>query len=186
MSLSPIKGLKRVPTIGKLRFRHRPDGSTTAKVGEIADLVSSEETDLARKLGNDAEARRLAKRVLKLQTVYPTSSIPELITFDWLEKSGTRFTFQPHLFGGRSTNGGLVPDFVVEAGGLINVWQVQGTYWHSRFGDRQRDETAKLRFVGAEFGGQRIKLVLDLWEDAIYQKRPQVFQYALVGLELPR
>ena len=185
--LGKLPGLKRLPKFGKLKMKRSIRGpGSMRRVGEILDLVPEEEKNLIRRLGGDSEARRLAKRIIKYKGVYPTASYPELITYDWLDENGVRFIFQAHLFGGRSLRGGLVPDFLIQRGGFLTVWQIQGVYWHSQFGSRQRDDNAKLRYLGQEFNGNRINSVLNIWEDDIYEKRPQVFLWAMSGLELIR
>ena len=156
------------------------------RVGEIENLTNEEENLLTRRLGGRPADAKLAKRIIRYKGVYPTASYPELVTFDWLDSQGVKFTFQAHLFGGRSTKGGLVPDFVVQHGGFAHVWQVQGVYWHSQLGNRTKDEISSIRYIGQEFGGNRISKVINLWEDDIYQKRPQIFLWALSGLELSR
>ena len=126
----------------------------------------------------------LAKRVQKLQAKYPVGSVPELIVLDWLTRNGWQHLYQHALFGGRSLRGGLLPDFVVFTGGSASAWQVQGEYWHSTKLKGDADRIANLRMLGQEVDGSRIETVVEMWEDDIYRKRPQIFYMALAGIGL--
>lgn len=126
----------------------------------------------------------LAKRVQKLQAKHPVGSVPELIVLDWLVRNGWQHLYQHALFGGRSLRGGLLPDFVVFTGGSASVWQVQGEYWHSTKLKGDKDQVANLRMLGQVVDGNRIETVVELWEDDIYRKRPQIFYMALAGIGL--
>lgn len=66
------------------------------------------------------------------------------------------------------------------------AWLVQGEYWHSLREVAESDATDKIRLLGTVFHGVRIDIVLDLWEQRIYKDRPEVFELALVGIELGR
>lgn len=132
---------------------------------------------------------KTAKRCRTLQDRFPTATLPELVTYDFLQQKNIRFDFQPALFGGRNVRGGVVPDFMVYRGGGGVAWLIQGDYFHgqqfqAKFGQVGRDRAAKLRLVGKSFNGVEIKAVISLWEEDIYSKRPQVFEYALNGIEL--
>lgn len=115
-----------------------------------------------------------------------SGTVPELIAYDWLQRNSYPFTFQAELYGGRATAGGLLPDFVVETGaGVGMAWQIQGEYWHGKSGDKKvSDAEAAMRLVGQVVGGVRIEKVIYLWESDLYEKRPQVFQYAVAGISL--
>ncbi len=126
----------------------------------------------------------LAKRVQRLQAKHPVGSVPELIVLDWLERNNWQHIYQHSLFGGRSLRGGLLPDFVVFTGGSAAVWQVQGEYWHSTKLKGDRDRNVNLRMLGQEVDGVRIEAVVEMWEDDIYRKRPQIFYMALAGIGL--
>jgi hypothetical protein len=142
-------------------------------------------TELTRRLGDAA----LAKRIRALQAQYggvSSGTVPELVTYDWLQRSGYRFVFQAELYGGRATAGGILPDFVVETGaGTGMAWNVQGEYWHGKTNEKaQSDAVDALRMIGQVVNGIRIDKVLYLWEQDLYTKRPQVFQYAIAGIGL--
>lgn len=147
---------------------------------EQEDISPEEERrrEIARLVGDDS----LAYRVMKLQNKYPKGTLPELVTMDWLEKQGIGYQYQVHLFGGR--RGGLIPDFVIQNGGQVDAWMIQGKYWHTIHGKREVDAAAKMRMRGADFGSGRIKDVLELWDSRIYKNRPSVFWAALSGQEM--
>lgn len=137
---------------------------------------------LIRRLGGDAA---LAKRILSLSAKYPAGTIPELLCFDWLMKEGLKFDYQVELFGGRRFEGGLVPDFVLYGDRTnADVWQVQGSYWHSISRKGFHDQTTNLRMLGQIIRGATVKRVIELWEDDILLHRPQVFYYALAGISM--
>jgi hypothetical protein len=144
--------------------------------------VDTELTELTRRVGDE----KLAKRVLQLQEQYPTGTVPELITLEWLHRGGWRHIYQAQVAGGRGSAGGLIPDFVVDLGGGRGMaWQIQGEYWHGRSKAKGlRDAEAALRLTGQTVGGIRIEKVINLWERDILERRPQVFQYALAGISL--
>jgi hypothetical protein len=145
--------------------------------------VDIELTELTRKIGDEATA----KRVRGLQAQYPQGTVPELVTMDWLNAGKYRYVYQGQLYGGRGSLGGLLPDFVVATGGGSGMaWQIQGDYWHSkRSVEKQfKDNADNLRLVGQTVGGIRIGKVIPIFEHAIYNQREQVFKMALAGLEL--
>jgi hypothetical protein len=140
-------------------------------------------TELTRKIGDEATA----KRVRGLQMQYPNGTVPELVTMDWLNAGKYRYIYQGQLYGGRSSLGGLLPDFVVATGGGYGMaWQIQGDYWHSkRSVEKQfKDNADNLRLVGQTVGGIRISKVIPVFESDIYARRSTVFQLALAGVSL--
>lgn len=144
-------------------------------------------TDLIRELGDE----KTAKRVRKLQLQFATggtnyATVPELVTMDWLEVNKYHYIFQGQLYGGRARSGGVVPDFVVDMGGGKGmVWAVQGVYWHSKTKEKSFSDAAdNLRMLGQYVGGIRIDKVVELWDDDILHRRPQVFLMALAGIGL--
>lgn len=154
----------------------------TPNDGEDVDTAL---TELTRRLGDAA----LAKRIRVLQAQYggvSSGTVPELVTYDWLQRSGYRFIFQAELYGGRATAGGILPDFIVETGaGSGAAWNIQGEYWHGKTQEKAQSDAAEvLRMIGLVVQGIRIDKVLYLWEQDLYDKRPQVFQYAVAGIAL--
>jgi hypothetical protein len=46
------------------------------------------------------------------------------------------------------------------------------------------DERANILPIGQTLFGYRIEKVIELWENDIYHKRPQVFHLAMAGIEM--
>lgn len=139
-------------------------------------------TALIKRLGGDSS---LAKRILSLQKKFPVGTIPELLVYDWLRKEGLSFDYQVELYGGRGFRGGLIPDFVLYQDGTnADVWQVNGDYWHSISRKGFHDQTSKWRMLGQIINGRTVKRVMELWESDLYLMRPEIFYWALAGLEV--
>lgn len=186
MPANDFKPLPRVGTVGPGFGNLKTVGPTITALEDIpqtvvVDLLTDEEGELIRLLGGD---RQLARRAMRLRGQYPLASFPELITYDWLQQRNLSFTFQAKLFGGRAVRGGVVPDFLLNYGGQGMIWRIQGEYWHTRPGNRNKDLNEKIRLLGSEQNGLRIEHVIDIWEDDVYNKRPQVFHLALAGIGL--
>ncbi len=149
------------------------------------EAVDTGLTELTRRLGDAATAKRVRALQAEMGGV-SSGTVPELVTYDWLKRGGWRFIYQAELYGGRATAGGLLPDFVVETGaGTGMAWQIQGEYWHGKTNEKAvSDAAAALRLLGQVVGGIRIDKVINLWEQDLYTKRPQVFEYALAGISL--
>ena len=182
------QGLGRIKRLGKVgRMKGgTPRLADAGGAGGLAfvDLTPPQERELARRLGDRPQDRRLAKRLLRLQEQFPQSSLPELVVLDWLRRRGVPHTYQGTLLGGRAVRGGLVPDFVVRVGGEAYVWEVQGQYWHTQIGQRSADMAKRMRYLGQVFDGLRITRVVYLWEDDIYRRRPTIFRLAMAGIGL--
>ena len=178
----------------KLRSLPKLKGSTRPKSGALlrptsgSNIFAQKDTELAyvaRILGGDGQAWRVAKRVRELQPQYTNGTIPELITYHWLEEQQIDFVYQATVFGGRAVRGGVLPDFVVIQGGVGAAWQIQGNYWHSKkFNQDESDETARVKLLGSTVGGARVQSVIFVWESRIYSDYPAVFEAAMTGLEL--
>jgi hypothetical protein len=173
--------LKRMPRMPGAKRRKLPD--MTGKAPRIAEREPDALQELIRNLGGRSADVKLAKRVLGMKPEFPAASIPELIVYCWLTDQKIQFSYQAMLFGGRRAKGGLVPDFVVQAGGMGLAWQVQGKYWHRHESAHgQKDSGAEARMLGQVYKGVRISAVVDLWEPKIYNQRPRIFQLALNGI----
>jgi hypothetical protein len=149
------------------------------------NLVDDELTRLAEELGDVA----LAKRILKLKAKFfnaNSGTIPELIVMDWLDRHNFRYEFQFWILGGRALRGGQVLDFVVDVGTRVIIIEPQ-TYWHTRPGNRQRDEAQRLALLGVTIWGKPTKVV-ECWERRLLDKylREPVMQAAVNGVELGR
>lgn len=178
-----VTKLKRMPRMPGGKRRKLPD--MTGAAPKVAEREPDALQELIRDLGGRSADVKLAKRVLAMKPEYPAASIPELIVWCWLTDRKIPFTYQAMLFGGRRAKGGLVPDFVVQYGGMGLAWQVQGEYWHARTAAHgQKDATVTLRLVGTMYHGVRISAVVELWERDIYRMRPRIFQMALAGIGL--
>lgn len=190
MMIRPIGRVgKRFGRVGKRQERAaRPllqeFGSDLPDVSTVRDLEDPQIKELRRKLGDDPQTERLIKRLVALRQREPLASLPELIAYDWLERKQIPFEYQGSAFGGRIFRGGQVPDFVLPQGGQALCWRIQGEYWHSQPGAKERDLAAKLRLLGGTIEGMRVWAVVDVWEDDVYERREQVFRLALAGIGL--
>ena len=92
-------------------------------------------------------------------------TLPERIVWKWLDGEGLSYAPQYTEFGGRSTVGGAVIDFVVWGlAGVPVAIRVQGGYWHGpAFHERTVDDLAQAERLRAQG-----YLVLDLWEQEVY------------------
>lgn len=174
---------KRLPNAFKSKRKNKRFTPPDPPAPEQFNVVDTELRRLERLL-DDPKA---AKRVMSLAKRFPVGTIPELVTYDWLQQQNYPFEYQVSLFGGRRAPAGvgLVPDFVVsfDASRAI-VWQVQGEYWHTRGEKEHTDVSAHVRMLGAIYNGAKIWKVVEIWEDDIYSKRPWVFYSALQGVGL--
>jgi hypothetical protein len=153
------------------------------------DLEASLIGDIARTLGGTTEDHQTAARIRKLQKAgvgngITSGTVPELVVYDYLERMGYEFLFQPAVDGGRGAAGGAVPDFAVNIGGKYTVFLVNGVYWHSRKEISASDEVDKLTILSSTINGLMVERVVELWDETIYKKRPQVFTWGLAGIEL--
>lgn len=164
---------------GTIPFGGRRNKNSPFRESELRlpDLETQEfETNLY-KLGDQA----LAKRVTNLKKQYPDGTLPEMVTMDWLEKSGIRYFYQS-VYGKYGKRGLKLPDFVVDQNGQGLVWEIDGEYFHTK---RKTPETDRLRdaqLLNRVINGVSIRKVVHLRENDIYTKRPQVFLMALAGI----
>lgn len=183
--LSRLRGMGRGGLSG-IKFTKPTGQGHTVPLGNRPDLYPEELNDLWRKLGRTQDDLRLAKRVLKLKLQYPAGTIPELIAMDFLLQEKARFVFQQDFAGGRAALGGLVVDFFIDKGGSGLVWMIQGEYFHSQFPQVQKDAAAKAILLGSYINGRQIKRVVEIWENKIYENRPEVFKFGFEGIEIGR
>lgn len=142
------------------------------------DLVPADVRELARVLGDEA----MARRIVKLQAQFPVASLPELICYDWLRRQDAQFVFQGEYGGGRTLHGGQVPDFVISWGGRGLVWRVQGDYWHTLPGTREKDLGQKMQMMGQYVNGLRVAAIVDVWESDVYRRREHTLRMAMAGI----
>ena len=175
--------MRRLPGARRAAKAKRPE--LTGGDPKIANRADDEVSEFARELGGTTDDYRIAKRVIQdLKPQFPAGSRPELVTYVWLERNNLRFTYQAMLFGGRRQKGGLVPDFVVNAPGGLIAWLVQGEYFHDAMFNDAEDRGVIMRLTGAQFQGQTIRTVVQLWERDILHKRPLIYDQALLGIGL--
>lgn len=171
-----LKRLKRLTRKGRTRL-------PTFDPPPVVRVASDEPQQLdvwTERLGSEKDAKRMAS----LAQQYPTATLPELVTMDWLMRNNYTYEFQVPVFGGRQHGGGGVVDFVVYTGGDASAWAVQGEYWHSQHKMVNRDKSLFLRLLGATIAGFRVTSVIELWEDDVYRRRPLVFFQAIAGMGL--
>lgn len=185
IALKPLKKLRGVGGALKGLSTHKPSVALIpAPLGGVSDDMRDDaQQRIERTLNGDT---KLTKQVMKLMQEFPAASLPEMVTFQWLQREGTTFDYQGKLFGARAVKGGLVPDFVIAtpAGDAV-IWQVQGEYWHSQSVKQGRaDRVNNLRMLGQVIAGLRIRAVVELWEDDIYNRRPLIYYQAMAGYGL--
>jgi len=179
-----IKRLGRVAKMGKVGKRKvitRPvlEGAVTGGGVKQLDLTPEGLKDVERRIG----ATR-ARRVWKLMQKGVVGTLPELCTYEWLERRKLEFEFQSSQLGGRRIRGGAVVDFVISglaAEGLY-VWRIQGIYWHQGGEVEAKDEVQKARLLRLKIGGVPIVAVVDLDEGDVYDDFPAVFEEAEQGI----
>ncbi len=172
---SAMKRLKRAPRHGRTRLPR-------FKAAPVVRPVSDEAQQLdvwTERLGSEEDARRM----ISLAQAYPSATLPELVTLDWLQRNNYNFEFQAPVFGGKRASGGVL-DFLVFNGASAQAWFIQGEYWHSQRRMAERDKTLFLRLLGATISGFRVTAAIELWEDDVYRRRPLVFYQALSGIGL--
>ena len=182
--------LKKLKSIhGLLKMGRQPGSEPREIAGGITDLTPGEVKTIHRQMGGKPSDLKLARQVYTMQQrQFPDATVPELITYIWLTAAHERFDFQGSVRGGRHKRYGLVPDFIIWRGGEGIAWRVQGTYWHNlRYKtdvERSNEASAKLRLLGATISGVRIAKVVDLWEERIYDSRPEIYYLGLNGVEI--
>ena len=181
---SPFKGLSREGWGKK-----KKTGIEKVKMPEgelFEDLVDPTVNEIMRRCGNKPGDMKMAKRVAALyqngSSETGDGTIPELIAYDWLQSRQIQFTYQAWIYGGRSRQGGVIPDFVLEYNGKGMAWLIQGDYWHSKSEVSASDVVDTMKLIGSWFHGIYIEAVVELWEHRIYHDRPQVFEMALLGI----
>jgi len=187
-------GLRKIPNvrdlgaggIGKMLFRTDIERIPPMDGGPQIDLESDELVALIRTLGNNSQAKRLARRVMRLRREFPRGTVPELVAVDWMRRNGHWYVYQAPLLGGRSSKGGAVADIVTQSGGKGIVIRIQGDYWHSLRPQAERDQASKITLIGATYAGLRVDYVIDAWENKLYRNPGYVLSQAMIGVELGR
>lgn len=177
--LKKIRKPSSIRRLGSLDGSRRKQGTEPEYVSRAKhefDTTSDTEDRLAREL----RSRELAKRVVSLQKKHPYGTVPELLTVDYLDKKGERYTYQAQLFGGW-VRGGLIPDFLVHNPSGLLALLINGNYWHPSQGKNEAD---KLRIKAALWEGSEIQNAIIVWESRLMQDRDDTLDAALAGIEL--
>lgn len=145
----------------------------------IPQLTEEQQLDLARILNSE----RLARECLKLMAANGRMSLPEAIVMVYLDRWRYPYLYQESVFGGRNFKGGTVMDFLVDVGGAWVAILVQGNFWHTLEGVRQRDLATKLQVVGQELHGLMVYSAVELWELPLidYTRRERVIRDGTQG-----
>ena len=185
MATMKLGRLAKVGRIGLMSPTKRTAGMDLPVRGgqgvEQLNLVPEQLAVAARRIGE-----KRARRVWKLMEKGVQGTLPELLTYDWLERQKLGFQFQSGQMGGRRTSGGAVVDFIVDglaADGLY-IWRVQGEYWHKGPAVERKDWMQKARLLRLKIGGVPVVEVVDLWENDVYDRYPEVFRRAEMGMGL--
>ena len=154
-----------------------------------AELGDARVREIHRTLGGKSSDYQVAKRVATLEKQMPNGTLPELVTYEWLEGRQVPYTYLAQLFGGHQRIGGVEIDFLIHKGGDALAWQVDGSYFHGRkfqlrFAQEGRDLANDMKLIGATFMGMKIAHVVHLVEEKIYLMRPLIFEMALNGVGL--
>lgn len=167
--LPQLAGLPRIKAKPpELRLRPRSDATTTDLPEEIQQLIP--------KMGE-----RNARTVWKWKRRGLQATAPEILVYEWLTGRKIPFTFQSSQFGGRTFRGGVVHDFMLQVGGGVMVWMVQGMHFHSSASQRQHDQIIKIRTKASRPNGQKVLAVVELWEADLYKNVNRVCREALRG-----
>lgn len=165
--------------------------SRVSRLGGVKRLNTVDTTDPRiitvsyRLCGDRRRTRQIARKYLALLERYPRITLPEAIVYIYLEEMRETFEFQGDVAGGRSQYGGAVIDFYLPLNAII--FRVQGDYWHSLPGARERDLVQKEILEGSVINGRRTTAVVDLWESQLLScRRRRVIKLATIGIEVPR
>jgi hypothetical protein len=188
---------KRRKTFRRYSIRKVPTGTRVGRKDEeafevpehpqVQELGDQREREIHRIIGGQYKE---ARQVYDLELDNPTLTLPEVVTMNWLNAQSVNYVPQAYVMGGRSRQGGQVPDFLVRFGPDWAAWLVQGNWYHSSSFQQQylqegRDLAAKLALEGSRYAGFQIKKVVTLQEEDIYKERPLIFDLAMAGQELP-
>lgn len=173
--LGRIGGTKPALPVGVMRVEGTGGGTRQM------NLLPEQVRVWARRIGD-----KRAKEVWRLTRAGVQGTLPELLTYAWLQRRNIAFEFQTAALGGRQTHGGAVLDFLVSglsSNGLY-AWRVHGEYWHTGPDVEEKDFVQACRLLHIKVGGVPIVAVVDLWENDVYDRSPEVFEKAEVGMGL--
>lgn len=182
-----IKKVGKVARLGRIgrreptRVKGLELGALTGGGARQLDVMPEQLAEIARRIGE-----KRAKRVWKLRRQGIVGTLPELCGYDWLERRKIVFEFQSSVMGGRRMSGGAVLDFLVyglSANGVL-IWRIQGEYWHTGPEVERKDFVQKMRLRNLKIRGVPVVEVVDLWENDVYDRHPEVFELAEAGMGL--
>ena len=181
-TLKPFRSLRKVSRLAGLGRQSTTEPLPVTPRGP--DLLDTTPPEVAYYM--EKVSRERAMRAYRLRKKGVEGTLPELLTYDWLESRGRQFDFQTSFLGGRLQLGGAVADFIIFDlwPGELAVWRCQGDYWHTMPEREQKDALQKLKLLGERWNNVPVGVVVDLWESAIYRRAPQVFLQAEAGVEI--
>lgn len=180
-----IKPLRRRPRVGFIQ--------PTSKRSYVGPELPERGRGLRQLDTTPEQLRRLERRIGRkradrawdvMQRVQATA--PEALVYDWLERWQYSFDFQSSQLGGLWVRGGAVVDFAIYNMSFegVYLWRVQGEYWHDTPDKHLRDRLQKDRLRNIKIQGMPVAAVVDLYEFDIYDKWPEVVEYARMGIGL--
>ncbi|KKN64478.1 hypothetical protein LCGC14_0490910 [marine sediment metagenome] len=101
----------------------------------VAKAAKSAKQERQRKLKDD----KLEERLPTVIQGKPVNSVEEARIAVGLEILGWRFVYQKAYYGGRSTAGGIIVDFLVLTPGSATPLLMQSRYWHTIRDRRAKD-----------------------------------------------
>jgi len=186
MRVSSYRSKRRISRVGpaprrieEIALRPRPVKKATVD----PELVQRWEQVIGR--SRALRAYRTYQEMLRKGEV---GTLPEILTYGWLQGRPHLFDFQSSLLGGRLIMGGAVADFIIydiSPDGLV-IWRVQGDHWHSMPDRIAKDQAQKERLLRERYMNTPVVQVIDCWESSIYYQSPAVFEAAEAGVEIGR
>lgn len=186
---SAFRKLKGIKGGSRRQTKTRTVAKVLRVVGDeyIREIIDPRVQEVLNRLPGSPQDYRDAKRVAALETRFPQGTIPELLFYVWLERNQIAFTYQAYLFGGRTSSGGLLPDFLLNWAGRGLAVQIYGVYWHGNPAKQSQDAIDRMRMIGQVVNGVKIDLVVVIWENAnMYRDREGTYKDALNGIERPQ
>ena len=114
-----------------------------------------------------------------MDEIYQFLSTLEKKVYSWLAKNEIPFSTQQKMFGTAGELGSATIDFILGERRL--ALRVMGSYWHSTFKARARDQLGKEQLYAAGYE------VVDLWEVNLSDENiDRTMSLALQGIEIPQ
>lgn len=180
-----IEPLRKTPRLGKIGLESKvdyvgPDLPMRGRGVRQLDTAPPQLQRLVRRVG-----RERADRIWEVMQEV-TATIPEAIAYAWLQDWKYSFDFQSSQLGGLWVRGGAVVDFVIYDMSFEGVyfWRIMGEHWHQGSRKQHADQLQKGRLMALRIGGMPVVAVVDLWENDLYDRWPEVLELARMGEEL--